>query len=169
MINVKIPLQPWLFIAYSDEKWLYYKFSLHHSYNRFLKGWENTLLSSGVKGLTRVERAVGVVTEMVAKKPCNSESFSAFFAGFQVLWIFMHEVMNSYKPCFSSFMYWPNFSLMTFAPSFLIIPFSLSPSLVLRLAVTRTCKAWQQNCYANCTGKRKPRRTRPGNSSLFRN
>ena len=33
----------WLFIAYSDEKWLYYKFSLHHSYNCFLKGWENTL------------------------------------------------------------------------------------------------------------------------------
>ena len=33
----------WLFMAYSDEKWLYYKFSLHHSYNRFLKGWENTL------------------------------------------------------------------------------------------------------------------------------
>ena len=33
----------WLFIAYSDVKWLYYKFSLHHSYNRFLKGWENTL------------------------------------------------------------------------------------------------------------------------------
>ena len=33
----------WLFIAYSDEKWLYYKFLLHHSYNRFLKGWENTL------------------------------------------------------------------------------------------------------------------------------
>ena len=23
--------------------WLYYKFSLHHSYNHFLKGWENTL------------------------------------------------------------------------------------------------------------------------------
>ena len=33
----------WLFIAYSDERWLYYQFSLHHSYNRFLKGWENTL------------------------------------------------------------------------------------------------------------------------------
>ena len=33
----------WLFIAYSDEKWLYYELSLHHSYNRFLKGWENTL------------------------------------------------------------------------------------------------------------------------------
>ena len=33
----------WLFIAYSDEKWLHYKFSLHHSYNRFLKGWEHTL------------------------------------------------------------------------------------------------------------------------------
>ena len=33
----------WLFIAYSDEKWLYYKFSLHHSYNRFSKGWENIL------------------------------------------------------------------------------------------------------------------------------
>ena len=47
----------WLFIAYSDEKWLYYKFSLHHSYNRFLKGWENTLFelrSERVKGLWRV-------------------------------------------------------------------------------------------------------------------
>ena len=41
----------WLFIAYWDEKWLYYKFSLHHSYNRFLKGWEKHFLSSGVKGL----------------------------------------------------------------------------------------------------------------------
>ena len=55
MINVKISpaasqeiwhhtvWRTWLFIAYSDEKWLYYKFSLHHSYNRFLKGRENTL------------------------------------------------------------------------------------------------------------------------------
>ena len=33
----------WLFIAYSDERWLYYKFSLHHACNCFLKGWENTL------------------------------------------------------------------------------------------------------------------------------
>ena len=33
----------WLFKAYSDERWLYYKFSLHHAYNCFLKGWENTL------------------------------------------------------------------------------------------------------------------------------
>ena len=33
----------WLFIAYSDVKWLYYKFSLHHLYNHFLKGCENTL------------------------------------------------------------------------------------------------------------------------------
>ena len=24
-------------------RWLYYQFSLHHSYNRFVKGWENTL------------------------------------------------------------------------------------------------------------------------------
>ena len=39
----------WLFIAYSDEKWLYYKFSLHHSYNRFLKGWENTLFELRIK------------------------------------------------------------------------------------------------------------------------
>ena len=33
----------WLFIAYSGERWLYQKFSLHPSYNCFLKGWENTL------------------------------------------------------------------------------------------------------------------------------
>ena len=44
----------WLFIAYSDEKWLYYKFSLHHSYNRFLKGWENILFE------LRSERDSGV-------------------------------------------------------------------------------------------------------------
>ena len=45
----------WLFIAYSDEKWLYYKFSLHHSYNRFLKGWENTLFELRSE---RVKRAI---------------------------------------------------------------------------------------------------------------
>ena len=44
----------WLFIAYSDEKWLYYKFSLHHSYNRFLKGWENTLFELRSERVKRV-------------------------------------------------------------------------------------------------------------------
>ena len=33
----------WLFIAYSDEKWLYYKFSLPHLCIFSLKGWENVL------------------------------------------------------------------------------------------------------------------------------
>ena len=33
----------WLFIAYSDERWLHYKFSLPHSYNCSSKGWENAL------------------------------------------------------------------------------------------------------------------------------
>ena len=37
-----------MIVAYSDEKWLYYKFSLHHSYNCFLKGWENTLFELNV-------------------------------------------------------------------------------------------------------------------------
>ena len=41
----------WLFIAYADEKWLYYKFSLRHSYNRFWKVGRIHFLSSGVKGL----------------------------------------------------------------------------------------------------------------------
>ena len=41
----------WLFIANSDEKWLYYKFSLHHSCNRFWKVGRIHFLSSGVKGL----------------------------------------------------------------------------------------------------------------------
>ena len=44
----------WLFIAYSDEKWLYYKFSLHHSYNRFLKGWENTLFELRSERVKRI-------------------------------------------------------------------------------------------------------------------
>ena len=33
----------WLFIASSDRRWLYYTFSLPHSYNCSSKGWENTL------------------------------------------------------------------------------------------------------------------------------
>ena len=42
----------WLFIAYSDERWLHYQFSLPHLYIFSLKRWENVLFeSSGVKGL----------------------------------------------------------------------------------------------------------------------
>ena len=37
----------WLFIAYYVDKWLYYQFSLHHSYISLLKGWENVLLELG--------------------------------------------------------------------------------------------------------------------------
>ena len=37
----------WLFIAYEVDKWLYYQFSLHHSYVSLLKGWENVLLELG--------------------------------------------------------------------------------------------------------------------------
>ena len=33
----------WLFIAYSDERWLYYQFSVHHVYILSLEGWENVL------------------------------------------------------------------------------------------------------------------------------
>ena len=33
----------WLFIAYSDDKWSYYKFSLSHLCIFSLKGWENGL------------------------------------------------------------------------------------------------------------------------------
>ena len=50
----------WLFIAYSDEKWLCYKFSLHHSYNRFLKGWENTLFELRSERLMLIFRQRGL-------------------------------------------------------------------------------------------------------------
>ena len=33
----------WLFVAFSDERWWYYQFSLSHSYIFSLKGWENVL------------------------------------------------------------------------------------------------------------------------------
>ena len=33
----------WLFIAYSGERWLYYKFLLPHLYIFSLRGWENVL------------------------------------------------------------------------------------------------------------------------------
>ena len=40
----------WLFIAYSDERWLYCQFSLPHLIHFLLKGWENVQLGSeGVK------------------------------------------------------------------------------------------------------------------------
>ena len=46
----------WLFIAYSDERWLlYYQFSVHHIYILCLKGWEYMyFLSSGVNGLIKL-------------------------------------------------------------------------------------------------------------------
>ena len=37
----------WLFIAYSDERWLYYQFSLPHLYISLYEGWENALLELG--------------------------------------------------------------------------------------------------------------------------
>ena len=41
----------WLFVPYSDERWLHYQFSLPHLYIFSLKGSENVLFeSSGVKG-----------------------------------------------------------------------------------------------------------------------
>ena len=33
----------WLFITYSDERWLYFQFSLPHLYISLQKGWENVL------------------------------------------------------------------------------------------------------------------------------
>ena len=41
----------WLFIAYSDERWLYYQFSLHNLYVSFIEGWENLLFELGSEGL----------------------------------------------------------------------------------------------------------------------
>ena len=54
----------WLFIAYSDERWLYYKFSLQHSY----KGWENTLFElrservNTIQPFVIVRRSLGIPT-----------------------------------------------------------------------------------------------------------
>ena len=68
VINFKFPLHAhqkynitqngelWLFIAYSDERWLYYKFSLPHLCIFSLKGWENVLFelkSERVKALVK--------------------------------------------------------------------------------------------------------------------
>ena len=37
----------WLFVAYSDQRWLYYQFSLHNLYVSFIEGWENVLFELG--------------------------------------------------------------------------------------------------------------------------
>ena len=37
----------WLFIAYSDERWFYYQFSLPHLYISLWEGWENVLFELG--------------------------------------------------------------------------------------------------------------------------
>ena len=58
VINVKFPLQPhqkynvkhyedWLFIPYSDERWLYYQFSLPVTHTALLCGWDNILFELG--------------------------------------------------------------------------------------------------------------------------
>ena len=41
----------WLFIAYSDERWLYYQFLVPHLYIFFLRGWENALIELGTEGV----------------------------------------------------------------------------------------------------------------------
>ena len=42
----------WLFIAYSDERWIYYQFSLLHLYNFSAKGWGNVLFELGSERVT---------------------------------------------------------------------------------------------------------------------
>ena len=94
VINVKIPLQPhkkyditqyygdtWLFIAYSDEKWLYYKFSLHHSYNRFLKGWENTLFELRSERVKTILHMISFSTWSASDPP-----FRCFFLSSAILY-----------------------------------------------------------------------------------
>ena len=41
----------WLFIAYSDKRWLYYQFSLPHLYIFLYEGWENASLELGSEGV----------------------------------------------------------------------------------------------------------------------
>ena len=62
----------WLFIAYSDEKWLYYKFSLHHSCNRFLKGWENTLFKLRSERVKTCKLLIDVRVCPVLRRFCTS-------------------------------------------------------------------------------------------------
>ena len=44
----------WLFITFSEERWLCCQFSLPHLYISYLKGWENVLLRLGVKGFNQM-------------------------------------------------------------------------------------------------------------------
>ena len=75
----------WLFIAYSDEKWLYYKFSLHHSYNRFLKGfWENTLFE--------------LRSERVNSRTESAEFLSTPFEEHCIRWTTGTEYFNPFTP-----------------------------------------------------------------------
>ena len=43
----------WLFIAYLDERWLYYQFSLPQVYISLLEGWENALFELGIEKVNR--------------------------------------------------------------------------------------------------------------------
>ena len=86
----------WLFIAYSDEKWLYYKFSLHHSYNRFLKGWENTLFelrSERVKRL--VECACLNMFLVLLSGPTNSGQRTTWFLNMETWRFVLRHVLKA--------------------------------------------------------------------------
>ena len=77
VIYVKFPPQPhqnnqhhrvwriWLFIAYSDEGWSYYQFSLHHLY---ISLWRLGGCNLGVKGIIR-GRSTLLVTNVLKRLP----------------------------------------------------------------------------------------------------
>ena len=44
----------WLFIAYSDERWLHYQFSLPNPYISLEEGWENVLFELGSERAVRL-------------------------------------------------------------------------------------------------------------------
>ena len=67
----------WRFIAYSDVKWLYYKFSLHHSYNRFLKGWENTLFELRSERVNRFINNWKIIVHHFARPVLQMETKNA--------------------------------------------------------------------------------------------
>ena len=54
----------WLFITYSDERWLCYQFSLPHLYISYLKGWANVPFELGSEG---VKYFITTITASVRK------------------------------------------------------------------------------------------------------
>ena len=96
----------WLFMAYSDEMWLYYQFSLaqHHLYV-LLKGWENVLLELGGERVKHTPASFKLSSKTKYKQKYTT-TVSCIGTGLVLKKMNLHWVGSYGKTEWASFSWW---------------------------------------------------------------